>query len=928
MSDIKRHTPTDFESVFKTELKHIGARRKQTGSGEEPVATVIPKKYPDGSDDLEMSNLTGVAMSGGGIRSSAFCLGALQAMDALVCKVRRPGANRKDKTLFEAMDYMSTVSGGGYTGSAISAAMIDSAEFPLQSRLERDESPAMRHIRDHSNYMFPRGGLLEKAENLGVMLRGIIAHLPVVLSVLMVLVCVSVLSNQYIYLLGHALLGSGAMRGELLSFSPANLALWTGLSLICAYLMGWGPFRAEDDKTDSPNPGILYLGFGFLFFALIAVYTVIPDFFIGLFRISLLLLVLLVVVLLFLGAWRSYKPETEREIGRRNTIAVAWFIILIFFSGFANLQPFLVDQIHETYVEAKHAKDIEDERKLRLALAKAKGPTEEFIVEAEILEEDSKASNDKEGGLVKLIFNSVNYMAGLLSTIAGVVAAISAFFGRGEATENKQTGLIAILLRNSKNISLFLAGLALPFVFWFLYLNLSYIGIMANEVARNSVVINQVYYPDWLKSLIEFSNLGIENPAQRVPPLFLVVTAFMVLYSLTLLRNRNSLHGLYKDRLSQAFIACKETSKLHPKLSELNTANSPFHLINAALNIQGSEAVNQRGRNAEFFTFSRSHIGSDATQYAQTEALEERETDVTLGTAMAISAAAASTAMGSMTMRPLALTLAVFNIRLGYWLRNPQCIRENSWFALFIQRVIEMPYYYLTAEITGMLDEDRGLVYLTDGGHLENLGLYTLLKRRCKFIVVIDGEADPEWNFSSFVTAQRYARVDLGTRIELPLDNIRRVSRTYREYLEDRKTAEKDREPFLEKGPHCSLGVIHYPDDAQGNAQTGTILYIKSSITGDENDYVSDYARRHPTFPHETTGDQFFSEEQYEAYRSLGFHAAFGALRGANDVDTAAGSVRLTTSELSKVKRKFRGQPHKYRAIEDFLEMFPNIRRR
>jgi hypothetical protein len=72
-------------------------------------------------------------------------------------------------------------------------------------------------------------------------------------------------------------------------------------------------------------------------------------------------------------------------------------------------------------------------------------------------------------------------------------------------------------------------------------------------------------------------------------------------------------------------------------------------------------------------------------------------------------------------------------------------------------------------------------------------------------------------------------------------------------------------------GPHCAIGEIEYP----GNRQ-GVLVYIKSSLTGDENDYVFHYKKRYPRFPHETTLDQMFSEEQFEAYRALGHHIAYG----------------------------------------------------
>src|SRR5262249_42709720 len=73
------------------------------------------------------------------------------------------------------------------------------------------------------------------------------------------------------------------------------------------------------------------------------------------------------------------------------------------------------------------------------------------------------------------------------------------------------------------------------------------------------------------------------------------------------------------------------------------------------------------------------------------------------------------------------------------------------------------------------------------------------------------------------------------------------------------------------KGPHCAIGQITYPC-----GRTGVLVYIKASLTGDENDYVIHYKKRYSAFPHETTLDQMFSEEQFEAYRALGYHAAHG----------------------------------------------------
>lgn len=930
MSDSSKNDVVGFEEVYRAELEQIGLRRTERSLGPIPKFEKFSRDEKNHPSDYKMGDLSGICLSGGGIRSSAFSIGALQALDALNTHKTATEKSAHENTVFNQFDYMSTVSGGGYTGTAISAAMIDSPEFPLKSSLDKDESPELQHIRDNSNYLFPKGGILEKAENLGVLFRGIFAHLPVILSVLMVLVCICIWSNPTIADLGNPIFESANHK----EFSNVFLVVWSFLALAFCYLIMGGPIPWFGDKPrkKSSNISLILLIIGAMFSTGMVCYILFPDLFYGVFRIAMLMMGFLVVVMLMLAGWRSAAPEAWKEVGSRNTAAIGWLMLLVAFVAFANLQPYLIGQIHESYVQEAEAVA---EKRLAASgksnLPKSKG------TDAQVGEKNSKippppSATEKvpEGGLVevtsRLVTRVVSYTAGVLSTIAGVAATIAAFVGKGSATENTQSGFVAFFKRNSKNLVFLLAGLALPFVFWYLYLNLSYVGIMANQLTRDTANVPLSVHPAWMKFLVTSANGESVEDFQRLPIAFVWVTALLVAFSLVLVRNRNSMHGLYKDRLSSAFVNCKNPDQdFDPKLSELNSKTGPFHLINAALNVQGSEVVNKRGRNAEFFTFSKTHVGSDATAYVETEAIEERESDIKLSTAMAVSAAAASTAMGSKTMRPLALTLAVFNVRLGYWLRNPRCVPETGLGARIIHRLIDIPYYYLFAEITGMLNEDRGLVYLSDGGHLENLGLYTLLKRRCKFIVVVDGEADPQLNFTSLVTAQRYARIDLGTRIELPFDEIQKTSRSCREWLDDNKSTAADRSPFRQKGPHCSLGVIRYPNDAKNNPQTGVILYVKSSITGDENDYVRDYARRNSSFPHETTGDQFFSEEQFEAYRSLGFHSVFGALRGTNLVDTAGGPAMLSKEGLKELKTKHKLKARKYAALEEFLKLFPEI---
>jgi hypothetical protein len=180
--------------------------------------------------------------------------------------------------------------------------------------------------------------------------------------------------------------------------------------------------------------------------------------------------------------------------------------------------------------------------------------------------------------------------------------------------------------------------------------------------------------------------------------------------------------------------------------------------------------------------------------------------------------------------------------------------------------------------MTGRLYENSDEIYLTDGGHVENLGIFELLRRRCRIILCVDAEADPEMHFTSFVTLHRYARIDLGVRIDLPWQRIRSTTLAAMNPIRDSKNGGSQ----PSHGPHVAIGTIDY-----GMGEKGYLVYIKSSLTGDENDYVRDYARRYRQFPHESTGDQFFSEEQFEVYRALAFHAVHKLLDGSDAVEVA-----------------------------------------
>jgi len=141
--------------------------------------------------------------------------------------------------------------------------------------------------------------------------------------------------------------------------------------------------------------------------------------------------------------------------------------------------------------------------------------------------------------------------------------------------------------------------------------------------------------------------------------------------------NFTSPHRHFRNRLSKAFLIQRSERATQPDafqsgvsvlLSRLgSTRCAPYHLINCALNVPGSQNPRMQGRLAEFFLLSPGYSGSPLTGYYQTTLWEEADGHLDLGTAMAISGAAAAPQMGLLTIRRFSFWLALLNIRLGYW---------------------------------------------------------------------------------------------------------------------------------------------------------------------------------------------------------------------------------------------------------------------
>lgn len=329
--------------------------------------------------------------------------------------------------------------------------------------------------------------------------------------------------------------------------------------------------------------------------------------------------------------------------------------------------------------------------------------------------------------------------------------------------------------------------------------------------------------------------------------------------------NKTSLHPYYRTKLAKAFLlnTTGEPAKAI-KLSDAVGSKAMFPIINCAVNLPGSNKPDMRGRKADLFSFTPVSAGSTVVQYWSIKEWEKSNDDLDLATAMALSGAAVSPQMGLNTQKHTSFWLTFFNLRLGAWVSKPN---DNSCF--------KAPgLNYLAREFLGLGKETDGKIYISDGGHIENLGIYELLRRRCRFIVAVDGENDSAMTFHGLTNLQRLAYIDHGITIDIDLQDLRLggegVSRS-----------------------HFQFCRIRYPASKSKEEEIGYLIYLKLSLTGNEGEFIRRFKYDEPAFPHHSTANQFFTETQYEAYRNLGEHIGdkmfLKALTGIND----SSSVRL-----------------------------------
>jgi len=297
------------------------------------------------------------------------------------------------------------------------------------------------------------------------------------------------------------------------------------------------------------------------------------------------------------------------------------------------------------------------------------------------------------------------------------------------------------------------------------------------------------------------------------------------------------------------------------------TAGGPIHLINACLNQTHDDASGlfNADRKGTLVTATWRGFEIGPERWIPIDDTGGADTG-TLGRWIAVSGAAAAPGAGSYTSRGWAALLYFLGVRLGYWMRAPQPAPEG--FRGWLWTRVVKPVMLWSEGTAAFFGPSRPWWYLSDGGHFENTGVYPLLKRRCEFIVAADCGADGEYDFGDIENLVRKARIDLGAEIEFYTRD--EAARLFTLSSSDLTVLSPEQMADNHSARGVLLARVRYPAAPGRPASEATLLVIKPNLHDALDVDLLAYAQRRASFPHESTGDQSFDEAQWESYQRLG----------------------------------------------------------
>lgn len=873
----------------------------------------------DSDSDKAQPPLSALCLSGGGIRSATFNLGVLQAL-------------ARSKLLPE-FDYLSSVSGGGYIASWLQAWIHRQQEetgtakevfAELGGRAEQPVNPLapepepVDHLRQFSNYLTPRLGLFsgDTWTAAATILRNLLLNWLVILPLLAALVVIP----QGVYLLVQSTVSPGLGRTLLY------------VSLITELLASFSIYYHRRFVRDPDTPPSRYpllcvlpvvaaaalLSFTGLGYANGPAIVLDAPFWSDGNRPLLMFSVLWCMVIPLLG-WmvveliyrlrHGIAPETRHtekfELASLliSGLAIAWLLTLAIRGLLLSLynQPGLyvmltLPALLGLYLLA---------RTLFVGLASL---SETFVTGAApalVNDGDREWWSRLSGWILAIALGWIVVTAlclfgqflldkvtdaakPLVAAAGGISGVAAALLGSRSNTTPSQNDKPSIMQRVGMT-------LAAPLFIVCVVLVISWgTATLGGWIVTNANVAAERIFTAPMLRQSGLRHTGFEW-FWALPCIFLLAALIM---GLIVNINRFSLHGFYRNRLVRAYLGASHMNRkpdpftgfdasdnlrMH-KLRPTTGGQRLMPLINVTLNILRDGKLAWQERKAESFSITPYFCGNFHEGY-RTSAAYGGQGGISLGTAVTISGAAANPHMGYCSSPALAFVMSLFNVRLGAWLGNTNARGEQA-FHLPGPRQALSP---MLGELFGYTTPDFKYVNLSDGGHFDNLGLYEVVLRRCRYIMVSDAGCDPDAKLGDLGNAIRKIRIDFGIPIRFE------------------KEIEIYPNSSARHGLYCATARIEY-DAVDKGTPSGRLLYIKPTLRGRGERPVPydvySYSKTVDAFPHESTADQWFSESQFESYRALGFHSLEQILRDTAPQDFADFFARVANYMSPKSKRR------------------------
>jgi hypothetical protein len=937
-----------FETVLKAELSELEARR----------STVFTSRPPDldktqtATEQAFAFNAVGIGLSGGGIRSATFNLGILQGLAA--------------RGLLPYIDYLSTVSGGGYIGTwlhSVIQRMSNGDPRSAQAILDPSRVPGeaqddpMRFLRDYSNYLAPKVGIFSADfwSIFAVWIRNMFLNLLILIPFLASLVAAAIviapwaakgprggnelyLGAAAFLLLGIAVVASGInlraiatrqfSRNEdqatsnpkgapvkltvvsillavlaifychwqpeknFFGVAPAWFFFFIGLLILLATMQASGGFL-KCFRFTHKIPGLAWFhllwmpvlgaAFGAVSFcgALMAIGGV-NQMYPVIWGPPLILLSLTVTVSFHVGLMGADFPDSSREwlarIAAQLMIAMSFWLLFFWIAVYG---PFAMAWLGLHYGGTTIALILAWVGSTAFGVGAGTGPST-----------GGRPDDEKRGGTKDVLTKMAPtvFAIGLLILISGSVHYL---IGALE-TANYSAPLVPRTEPSKADLAPATKAPNVP-------PKVTLVKVISKTDEITSI------FSGWFQGLMPFADnyqavLNADETRWYAVLLFAAFAGTTLFLPLRFNINEFSLHHFYKNRLVRCYLGAGNAKTRKPNRftgfdpqDDINISSlcalakspyfGPYPIVGTALNLNAGSELAQQERKATSFIFSPRYCGFepphsaedreivtsagsriDANGYIETKGYFD-SSGPKIGTAMAISGAAANPNWGYHTSAPVAFLLTIFNVRLGWWVGNPRVKPLRGIFEGLAPSKRSGPLYGVMWLLWELLAQTTGrskYVNLSDGGHFDNLGLYELVRRRCRYIIIGDGEQDKDLTFESLGGAIRKCRADFGVEIEINVEPIRAAGGR----------------------AHCVIGTVTYPEtDTQpqrpltpggpfpkDQRARAWLVYFKASLTGDEPEDIKQYHSTHTDFPHQTTLHQFFTESQFESYRRLGLH--------------------------------------------------------